>query len=220
MQHRSNIQEIITILKDATRHMEPPASYNIVQRFGQDPFLILIGCILSLRTRDSTSFPASVRLFEYAKTPQEMQNIDCATIERLIYPVMYYRRKAITIHAVSRIIIEQYDGHVPADKQLLMSMPGVGLKTANLVLGEAFNIPAICVDVHVHRISNRLGIVQTSTVEETEQALQTLVPQDQWILLNRLLVMWGQNICVPVSPKCSQCPLYAQCERVGVTHSR
>jgi endonuclease-3 len=212
--------KIITVLRKATEGMPPPAANSIIQLYGKDPFLILISCLLSLRARDSSSLPASIELFKYAKTPQELLKLSIATIEKIIHKTGFYHRKALLLHAVSKELIDRFNGKVPATQEELLSIKGVGPKTANLVLGLAFDIPAICVDTHVHRISNRLGLVQTKTPEETEQALKKVIPQQYWIEYNKLLVMWGQNICVPISPFCSACVIRPLCERRGVTKSR
>lgn len=211
---------IIQILRKATKGMELPASVNIVNQYGQDPYLVLISCLLSLRTKDTVSFPASQRLFEHAKTPAQMLKVPIKTIEKLIYPTGFYHRKAALLHAVSQDLIDRFKGKVPKTEQELRSINGVGPKTANLVLGVAFDIPAICVDTHVHRVSNRLGLVKTKTVEETEVELKKILPPEYWIEYNHLMVLWGQNICVPISPKCSQCAIVKLCPRVGVTRSR
>ena len=141
-------------------------------------------------------------------------------IEKLIYPTGFYRKKAALLHEVSQDLIERFKGKVPKTEQELLSINGVGRKTANLVLGVAFDIPAICVDTHVHRVSNRLGLVKTKTVDETEIALKKILPPEYWVEYNHLLVVWGQNICVPISPKCSQCAIAQLCPRIGVTRSR
>ena len=211
---------IIQILRKATKGMEQPASVNIVNQYGQDPYLVLISCLLSLRTKDTVSFPASQRLFEHAKTPEQMLKVPIKTIEKLIYPTGFYHRKAILLHEVSKALLERFKGKVPKAEQELLSIKGVGRKTANLVLGVAFDIPAICVDTHVHRISNRLGLVKTKTTDETEVELKKLLPPEYWTEYNHLLVIWGQNICVPISPKCSQCAIFNLCPRIGVTKSR
>lgn len=211
---------IIQILRKATQAMEQPASVNIINQYGKDPYLVLISCLLSLRTKDTVSFPASVRLFEYAKTPQQMIKIPIKTIEKLIYPTGFYHRKAALLHVVSRDLLERFNGKVPRTEQELLSIKGVGRKTANLVLGVAFDIPAICVDTHVHRVSNRLGLIKTKTVEETEIELKKILPPEYWIEYNHLMVLWGQNICVPISPKCSQCAIAKLCPRIGVTKHR
>lgn len=219
--HQRRALRIIHVLRNATKAMVEPASASIVSRYGRDPFLILIACILSLRAKDTASLPASIRLFEHARMVKDMRALPLDTIEKLIYSVGYYRRKAAAIHAVCDALLSRFSGCVPATEAELLSLPGVGRKTANLVLGEAFGIPALCVDIHVHRISNRLGLVSTKTPAETELALQKILPKEYWIEYNSLLVMWGQNICVPVSPRCSVCPLAEKlCPRIGVTKSR
>ncbi len=211
---------IIKRLRVAVRGMERAASAQIVERYGRDPYLVLISCLLSLRTKDTVSLPASCRLFHYARTPQEMLALSQEKIQKLIYPTGFYRNKAKIVHQVSAELITKFGGKVPSNEQELRSIMGVGPKTAALVLGEGFGIPAICVDTHVHRISNRLGLVRTKTVEETEEALKRVIPRHYWIEYNHLLVMWGQNICVPVSPFCSKCPIADLCERNGVVRSR
>jgi endonuclease-3 len=215
-----DVEKIVIELRRATQKMAPPASCMIVSRYGRDPFLVLIGCILSLRTRDTVSLPASLRLFEKAATPTALLTIPIEAIASIIYPVGFYRRKAETIHKICAELLTRFNGTVPNTLEELMSLPGVGLKTANLVLGEGFGIPALCVDTHVHRISNRLGLVNTKTPEETEAALRKVLPEKYWIEWGHLLVMLGQNICVPISPWCSICPVRGECERVGVIRSR
>ena len=200
--------------------MVDPAVTQIVKEYGRDPFLVLVSCLLSLRTKDTVSFPASQKLFQLAKNPQQLLKIPSSQLETIIYPVGFYRQKAKQLHEMSRQLIEQFDGKVPQTEQELLSLKGVGRKTANLVLGEGFGIQAICVDTHVHRISNRLGLVKTKTPEETEVALKELLPKRYWIAYNRLLVMWGQNVCVPISPFCSRCAIYDLCQRVGVKKHR
>ena len=212
--------EIIKILQKATQAMVKTASMQIVEKYGRDPYLILISCLLSLRTKDLVSFPASCRLFEHAKTPQQMLKVPLNQIEKSIYPVGFYRNKAKTIHVISHTLINRFGAKVPHTQSELMSLPGVGPKTANLVLGVAFKIPALCVDTHVHRIANRLGLVKTQTPEQTEAALQQVVPKEYWVELGQLLVIWGQNICVPISPKCSECAIFHLCPRIGVTRHR
>lgn len=220
MDKKERAIRIIQILRKATKGMEQPASVNIVNQYGQDPYLVLISCLLSLRTKDTVSFPASQRLFKHAKTPAQMLKIPIKTIEKLIYPTGFYRRKAILLHEVSRDLLERFKGKVPKTEQELLSIKGVGRKTANLVLGVAFDIPAICVDTHVHRISNRLGLVKTKTIDETEAELKKILPPEYWTEYNHLLVIWGQNICVPISPHCSRCAIAKLCPRIGVIRSR
>jgi len=212
--------QIVRILRYATKGMVEPASTSIIKEYGKDPFLILVSCLLSLRTKDSVSLSASRRLFRLAKTPEEILQLSIKKIEQAIYPVGFYRRKAKNLHQMSLQMRDQFGGKVPDTEEDLLSLPGVGPKTANLVLGEAFGVPAICVDTHVHTISNRLGLVNTKRPEETERVLKQILPKNYWIVFNRLLVMWGQNICVPVSPFCSRCAISDLCPRIGVTKHR
>ena len=185
-----------------------------------DPFRVLVACLLSLRTKDETTGPAAARLFALADTPEAMRRLSPHTIERAIYPVGFYRTKARVLRDVSRDLIERFGGSVPDDIDALLTLKGVGRKTANLVVTQGFNKPGICVDVHVHRISNRWGYVSTRTPEETEMALRRRLPRRYWIGYNDLLVSFGQNICLPVSPYCSRCPIRAGCPRKGVVRSR
>jgi endonuclease-3 len=181
---------------------------------------VLIACILSLRTQDTTTGPAATRLFRLARTPTAMLRLPAARIARAIYPVGFYRTKARVIRAVSRELLDRFGGRVPDDIDRLLTLPGVGRKTANLVVTMGYGKPGICVDTHVHRISNRLGYVRTRTPEETEAALRARLPRRYWIGYNDLLVSFGQNVCAPVSPRCSRCPVRSLCRRVGVTTSR
>jgi len=217
---KSRAITIISIMQVATRGMSEPAATSIVAHYGRNPFLVLVSCILSLRTKDAVSLAASHRLFTQAQTPQEFILLPQKTIETLIYPTGFYKRKAKQLLALCAILLEKYHGIVPKTEKELMALPGVGPKTTALVLSEGFGIPAICVDTHVHRISNRLGLVKTTTVEDTELALKTLLPTTYWSEFNKLMVMWGQNICVPVSPKCSVCPLLPLCPQIGVVKHR
>ena len=187
------ISSLIRFLRKETRQMERPAATKIIEKYGCDPYLTLIACLLSLRTRDTVSYPASVRLFGKAETPRAMLKLTPKTIEKLIYPVGFYRTKARSILSVSADLLKRFKGKVPQSKEGLLSIKGVGLKTANLVLSEAFGIPAICVDTHVHRISNQIGLVKTNTPAQTEKKLMELLPKRYWSEFNSLLVMWGQN---------------------------
>jgi len=211
---------IIGIMRTATKSMVKPAATSIVEHYGRNPFLVLVSCILSLRTRDPVSLAASHRLFAHARTPKTLMSLPHKTIADLIYPVGFYRQKTKQLLALCAILLEKYQGTVPHTEKELMELPGVGPKTTALVLSEGFNIPAICVDTHVHRISNRLGLVKTKTVEDTETALKKLLPKKYWSEYNKLMVMWGQNICVPISPKCSICPLLPLCPQIGVVKHR
>jgi endonuclease-3 len=217
---RQKAVAIVTLLRKATANMEKPAVSHVVERYGRDPYLILISCLLSLRAKDTVSLPIALKLFTRAKTPQEMIKIPRPELEKLFFSIGYYRQKAKAVHEVSQQLIEQFNGIVPHTREELLSLKGVGIKTANLVLGEGFGIPAICVDIHVHRISNRFGLVDTKTAEQTEVALQEILPKEYWIEFNHLLVMWGQNICVPVSPFCSRCVLSDICPKKGVMRRR
>ena len=212
--------EVIKILRVSTKDMAPSLTHSIKNEFGHDPFLILISCLLSLRARDVVTLPVSRKLFEIAKTPQEIANISIKKLEKIIYKIGFYKNKAKTLHSVCSELIKKFNGTVPNSRKDLLSIKGVGRKTANLILGEAFNFPAVCVDTHVHRVSNRLGLIKTKTVEETEKALEKLLPKKYWIEWNPLIVKWGQNICVPISPKCSECAIYNLCQRVGVKKHR
>jgi endonuclease III len=186
----------------------------------RDPFRVLIACLLSLRTKDETTGPAAARLFALADTPEAMQRLPARRIERAIFPVGFYRTKARVVLGVCRDLLERFGGQVPDDIDRLLTFKGVGRKTANLVVTQGFNKPGICVDIHVHRISNRLGYVKTKNPTETETALRKQLPRRYWIGYNELLVSFGQNICHPVSPRCSECPVRPRCARVGVTRSR
>jgi len=185
-----------------------------------DPFRVLIACLLSLRTKDETTGPASERLFALAEAPASMLRLTPRRIERAIFPVGFYRTKARVILGVCRALLERFGGRVPDTIDELLTLKGVGRKTANLVVTVGFGKPGICVDVHVHRISNRLGYVKTRHPEETEMALRARLPRRYWIGYNDLLVAFGQNVCLPVSPRCSACPVRAHCPRVGVARSR
>ena len=190
------------------------------QETSRSPFRLLVACVISLRTKDEVTAEASRRLFEIAPTPEALAELEEERIARAIYPAGFYNTKAAQLKEIARIIRDDFDGEVPASEADLLAMKGVGRKTANLVLGLGFGIPAICVDTHVHRISNRLGMVSTKTPEQTERALMEVLPRDLWIPINDLLVTFGQNRCHPTSPRCTGCPLEDLCPRVGVTRSR
>jgi endonuclease-3 len=185
-----------------------------------DPYRVLISTILSLRTQDQTTAKASKRLFDLADTPQAMVQLDRQTIEQTIYPVGFYRTKALQIVDISQRLLDEFDGMVPDDIETLITFHGVGRKTANLVLSEGYGLPAICVDTHVHRISNRWGYVKTKDPLATEMALRKKLPKDYWIEYNPTLVALGQQVCKPTSPICSACPVAAFCKRIDVKRSR
>ena len=200
--------------------LELPAVEKISENQQESPFHVLIGTLLSARTQDATTLAASTRLFREAPTPRAMAALTVRRIERLIYPVSFYRNKARHVKATCRLLLEQFGGRVPSTLEDLLLLPGVGRKTANLVLILAFKSrTAICVDTHVHRISNRLGWVRTSSPEETEQALYRVAPESWWPSINLYLVTWGQNVCRPVSPRCHSCVLKSMCPRIGVKRS-
>jgi endonuclease III len=185
-----------------------------------DPFRVLIACLLSLRTQDATTRDASERLFRVADTPAAMLRLSPARISRLIFPVGFYRTKARAIRQIARDLIKRFGGAVPDEIDALLTLKGVGRKTANLVVTIGFAKPGICVDIHVHRISNRLGFVRTKSPDQTELALRAKLPRRYWIGYNDLLVAFGQNVCRPLSPHCSRCPVARWCRRVGVGRTR
>ncbi|MGH7496716.1 MAG: endonuclease III domain-containing protein [bacterium] len=186
----------------------------------KDPFRILISCVISLRTKDEVTAAASARLFQAAATPEKMLELPAREIEKLIFPAGFYRTKAKTIREISKTLIEKYGSQVPAALDELLLLRGVGRKTANLVITVAFHQPGICVDTHVHRLSNRFGWVKTRTPEQTEVVLRAALPKKYWIEINDLLVTFGQNICQPLSPWCSKCPLHSGCPKIGVGRRR
>jgi endonuclease-3 len=197
--------------------LDLPAVEKISQSQEEDPFHVLIATLLSARTQDATTLAASTRLFKAARTPDRMARLTVRQIERLIYPVSFYRHKARHVRTTCRILVERFDGRVPTRMEELLTLPGVGRKTANLVLILAFkSVKNICVDTHVHRISNRLGWVVTRTPDETEQALYTATDPRWWPYLNLYLVTWGQNVCRPLYPRCGECVIRELCPRVGV----
>ncbi|MFQ5829439.1 MAG: endonuclease III domain-containing protein [Candidatus Methylomirabilia bacterium] len=214
------IDAVISRLKAKAPQWDPTALAEVADQTQRDPFRILIGCLLSLRTKDETTGPAADRLFALARSPATMGVLTSRQIERAIFPVGFYRTKARLIRRLCGELLERFGGKVPPDLDALLTLPGVGRKTANLVVTMAFGRPGICVDTHVHRIVNRLGFVRTKTPERTELALRTKLPQRHWIEANGLLVAFGKNICQPLSPKCSICPVRRACHRVGVRRSR
>ncbi len=205
------IDEIVSTLKAAK---QPQSEFVKLMDSFNSPYLVLIACILSLRTNDRTTYPATLRMLELAKTPKEMKNVKVEDLAKAIYPVGFYENKAKQIIELSRQIDEELDGKVPDTIEELVEFNGVGRKTANLVLSQGFNKPAICVDVHVHRIFNRLGYVCTKNPEETEFALREKLPQKYWIDINTLMVTHGQNVCKPTKPKCSECPITDYCAKI------
>jgi endonuclease-3 len=209
------------VLARAIGGLELPAVEKISEDNHEDPFHVLIGTLLSARTQDRTTAAASARLFKAARTPRTIAALSVKQIERLIYPVSFYRNKARHVKAACRMLVDRFGGRVPSTMEELLMLPGVGRKTANLVLILSFeSLKNICVDTHVHRISNRLGWVRTRTPEETEQALYRATNSRWWPYINLYLVTWGQNVCRPLSPRCSVCAIRPYCRRNGVVHAR
>jgi endonuclease-3 len=217
---QDQITAALRIVKREIRQWEEPVLGVVARESNRDPFRILMSCLLSLRTKDKTTREASARLFALAHQPATMLTLPLQKIERAIYPVGFYRTKAKSIHAICRRLLDVYGGTVPDSIEELITLSGVGRKTANLVVTVGYGNPGICVDIHVHRISNRWGYVRTKTPEETEEALRQKLPKQHWITFNDLLVPYGQNLCQPVSPFCSKCKLRDFCDRVGVKQSR
>ena len=207
----SDIDEIVEKLKNANQKRSD--FVNLMDSF-TSPYLVLIACILSLRTNDKTTYPATLRMLELANTPEEMAKVNEKDLEKAIYPVGFYANKAKQIIQLSKELVENYNGQVPCDIDKLCKFNGVGRKTANLVVSRGFNKPAICVDVHVHRIFNRLGYVKTKNPEETEFALREKLPEKYWIDINTLIVTHGQNVCKPQKPDCDNCPINSYCKKI------
>jgi endonuclease-3 len=213
-----NVDSVVRILK---KEVKPYVQPIVTQySFTRKPFLVLISTVLSLRTKDQVTAEASKRLFKLADDPKKMLKLSQSRIEKTIYPVGFYKTKAKNVLAICTILVEEKSGKVPDEIDELLKLPGVGRKTANLVVTLGYGKLGICVDTHVHRISNRLGYVKTKTPDETEFALRKKLPEKHWIIYNDLLVTWGQNVCVPISPFCSKCAIYKYCPRKGVDRSR
>lgn len=215
----SDITSVTRLLRSACREWGEPVVERIGSK-GRDPFRVLAACLLSLRTKDEVTDAASARLFARASTPQQILSLTPVQIQKLIYPVGFYRTKAKRLRQICQHLIGRFRGKVPETLEELLTLPGVGRKTANLVMTVGFGKLGICVDTHVHRISNRLGIVRTKTPEQTEMNLRGILPRRYWIRYNDLLVSFGQTLCRPVSPWCSRCPIERDCPKVGVKVSR
>ena len=213
-----NIVEGLKKLKKAVRKFRTPSATVIAKK--NDPFAVLVSCIISLRTRDEVTELASARLFTLAKLPAELLELSNAKIEKAIYPAAFYRNKTKSLKELCQVLVKEYSGKVPDKLEDLLKLKGVGRKTANLTLILGHNKPGICVDIHVHRISNRWGYVKTKSPDETEMVLREILPKRFWKSYNDLLVSFGQNLCKPVSPFCSSCPVEDQCPKIGVTRSR
>ncbi|MGH7409509.1 MAG: endonuclease III domain-containing protein, partial [Candidatus Methylomirabilis sp.] len=213
------IDRVLQLIRHAISAWEPPALNKIAEE-SHDPFRVLISCILSQQTKDHVTEAASARLYHLADRPETILALSERRIARAIYPVSFYRTKARTIREVCRTLLTRFAGRVPDSLELLLSFNGVGRKTANLVLTVGYRKSGICVDTHVHRISNRWGYVNTKTPDQTEMALRRRLPKRHWITYNDLLVPFGQHLCRPISPFCSRCPVERWCAKVGVTTHR
>lgn len=206
--------DIDKVIKKLIEAKQPRREFVQLMEEFKNPYLVLIACILSLRTNDLTTYPATLRMLEIGREPKDFACCDVEKLAKAIYPVGFYKNKAKQIIELSKIIVEKLDNKVPNTIEELVKFNGVGRKTANLVLAKGFGIPAICVDVHVHRICNRLGYVKTNTPEQTEFALREKLPKKYWLDVNTLLVTHGQNVCKPINPKCSECPIEKYCNKI------
>lgn len=209
-----NDKDIDIIVQKIKEAKEPVSDFVKLMDSFSNPYLVLIACILSLRTNDKTTYPATLRMLKLGKTPQEFSKCDEKVLEKAIYPVGFYANKAKQIIELSKEIVAKYNGQVPESIEELVKFKGVGRKTANLVVARGFNKPAICVDIHVHRIFNRMGYVKTKNPEETEFALRAKLPKKYWIDINTLIVTHGQNICKPQKPKCLGCSIKDYCDKI------
>ena len=213
------IRELIETLREFIKRFKEPIVTEVARR-RRSPFAVLIATLISLRTKDDVTREASQRLLALADTPEKMVQLPIPVLEEAIYPAGFYRTKAQRIHDICEILIDKYGGRVPDTLDELVKLKGVGRKTANLVITQGYGKLGICVDTHVHRISNRLGLVKTKTPDKTEMALRKILPKEFWIEYNDLLVTFGQNLCTPISPFCSRCPVTHLCKRIGVKSTR
>ena len=206
-----NIVKIVELLKKSD---SPQSEFVQYTEKHPNPFIVLISCILSLRTKDETTYPATLRMLELGKTPEDFLKVTQEELEKAIYPVGFYKNKAKQILDIAKILVEKYDSKVPDTIEELIKFKGVGRKTANLTLAKGHKIPAICVDIHVHRICNRLGYVETKEPDATEMVLREILPEKFWLDFNTILVTHGQNICRPIGPKCAKCPIENYCKKL------
>ena len=214
---RAPVGSIMRALANAIDGLELPAVEKISNSQEEDPFQVLIATLLSARTQDATTLAASTRLFRVARTPQSMARLSVRQLERLIYPVSFFRTKAVHVRETARLLSTKFGGRVPETMEELVTLPGVGRKTANLVMILSYKSRRnICVDTHVHRIANRLGWVRTRTPDETERALYQAIDARWWPVINLYLVTWGQNVCRPVYPRCGACAIASLCPRIAV----
>ena len=214
------IIKIIKLLEKNTKNFTTPLIDQIIDEYGKNPYLILIACLLSLRAKDISTIHVCRALFAKAQNPCQMLKISQSELEKIIFKSGFYKNKAKFIRSISDELLSKFGGEVPQVYDQLIEINGVGPKTANLVMGLAFDQPAICVDTHVHRISNRLGLIKTKTPDQTEAELKKIIDKKYWIRWNKLLVMWGQNICTPTSPTCSLCAVFNYCPKIGVKKHR
>lgn len=214
-------ENVVSLLETLHKEVQGLTATTLAQvEKTRDPFRLLVACVISLRTKDHVTAQAAARLFAVAPDAPSLARLPAERIAELIYPAGFYRTKGRQLQQLARMLVAKWGGHVPKSREELMSLPGVGRKTANLVLGLGFGIPAICVDTHVHRIANRLGLVHTQNPEATEAALQEVLPETWWVPINDVLVTFGQSVCTPVSPRCSRCPVSSRCPKVGVSRHR
>jgi endonuclease-3 len=219
MINNKNIGTVLSIVKKSIKNYNAP----VLERFNDelhDPYWVLIPCILSLRSRDETTAAVSKKLYNIAPTPEKVLRIPRGTLEKILYPTGFFRVKTSNVINITKLIINKYKGTVPDEIDELLTLPGVGRKTANLVVTVAFNKPGICVDTHVHKICNRWEYVRTKNADATELKLREILPKKYWMKINLWLVLFGQHICLSVSPLCSTCPLHSYCPRIGVLRSR
>ena len=215
----NNYDYILNVLEKAYKISKAPSVTLIAERT-EDPFNVLLSTLISLRTKDEVTIEASERLFKKVSSFKDIQKLDEKQIEKLIYPAGFYKTKALRMKEIANIIENKYDGKIPDTIEGLLKLPGVGRKTANLVVSLGFNKPGLCVDTHVHRITNRIGWVKTKSPEETEFALREILPQKYWRPINDYLVSYGQTICKPISPFCSKCEINDICPKINVDKSR
>ena len=217
--HKVDIDSVYSILKDEVASYKVPV-VDLINIQTKDPFKVLVATILSARTKDETTVGACSRLFKQVSKIDDLSNLPLDAIEKLIYPVGFYKNKARHLKALPAVIQAEFSGIIPKSVDELIRLPGVGRKTANLVVAVAFEKPAICVDVHVHRICNRLGYLKTKTPYDTEMRLRKILPKEYWTTFNSILVAFGQFTCRPISPFCSRCPICKECNRIGVKSER
>ncbi len=215
-----DIEEAIRRIRRVVQSLPPAALFQLAEEGFRTPFELLVACVISVRTRDEVTVPTARRLFARARTPQDFAALDPNELAYLLRPAAFPEVKAQNLLAIARQLLAEHNGMLPCNEELLRSLPGVGPKCTNLVLGIACGIPRVAVDVHVHRIVNRWGYVRTRTPEQTIQALEQKLPHQYWVELNRLLVPFGKHVCTGITPRCSTCVLADLCPRIGVTHYR